>query len=288
MEIKQLKTFLAVADARSFLKAADSLYVTRQAISKTIDQLEDELGIELFFRNQKGAMMTPAGIYFYPRAASVVAEFDKLKSETMEMKHSYRPKINVCMSIGIYEHYATEIYNYRVEHSNEMQVSLRCCLEADAATVLADRRADAILSFLPPSQSMADTVKVLDTKIVFLVSKESAAADREVGISQLPKLLYNGGTEKAIWWDEPSSKNDIISSDLSYLFSLLQNGYGVLPIPEISVPDYLNFTMTLPAYPPQKPRSIYYSTLQPDHYNALSYTLMDVMYQEVISAESHQ
>ena len=43
MEIKQLRTFLKVADAKSFLKAAEELYVTRQALTKTIDQLEKEL-----------------------------------------------------------------------------------------------------------------------------------------------------------------------------------------------------------------------------------------------------
>ena len=36
MEIKQLRTFLAVANARSFLGAAANLYISRQAVSKTI------------------------------------------------------------------------------------------------------------------------------------------------------------------------------------------------------------------------------------------------------------
>ena len=39
MEIRQLRYFLAVANARSFLQAADSLYVSRQAVSKAITQL---------------------------------------------------------------------------------------------------------------------------------------------------------------------------------------------------------------------------------------------------------
>lgn len=285
MEIKQLRTFLTVADAGSFLKAAESLFVTRQALSKTIDQLEAELGVDLFFRNQKGAMMTPAGVYFYPRAASVVAEFDRLKSDTMSMKRSYRTKINVCMSIGIYDHYATKFHNYRTEHSNEMQLNLRCCLEADAATILADRRADAVLSFTKPSNSFGNTVLIGESNIVFLISKNIAAADRSVGINQLPKLLYNGGTDKPIWWDEAPKKNDIISSDMNYLYSLLMDGQGVMPMPKISVPDYLTFAMTFPAYPQPEPKQIYYSTLKPDHYNILTYALLEGMFLDVIQKD---
>ena len=42
MELRQLKYFLAVADARSFVAAADTLFISRQAISKSVAQLEQE------------------------------------------------------------------------------------------------------------------------------------------------------------------------------------------------------------------------------------------------------
>jgi DNA-binding transcriptional LysR family regulator len=283
MDIKQLKTFLAVADAKSFLKAADLLFVTRQALAKTVDQLEDELGVELFFRTQKGAMMTPAGVYFYPRAVQIVEEFDKLKDDTVNMARSYRPKINICLSIGIYDYYATKIHEYRKDHSGEMQIALRCCLETDAPRILADRRADAVLSFLKPSDSYANTVKIGESEIVLVVDRKIAASDRSVGINELPKLLYNGGTEKPLWWDERPGKQDIISSDLNYLYSLLREGKGVLPMPRISIPSYLDFTMVLPVYPKHAPMPIYYSTLQPDYYNQMNYSVLEGVFTNVIA-----
>ena len=48
MEIRQLKYFLAVADQRSFVNAANVLFISRQAVSKAIAQLETELNVELF------------------------------------------------------------------------------------------------------------------------------------------------------------------------------------------------------------------------------------------------
>lgn len=275
MEFKHLKTFIAVADSKSFLKAAESLYLTRQAITKTIDQLEAELGIELFFRTQKGAMMTPAGIYFYPRAAQIISEMEKLKEDSMDLKRSYRPKINICLSFGLYERYATSLYNYHEQHSGEFQLELRGSIDADSGTVLGDRKSDAIISFTKPSENFAETIKIAESPIVFLVSKNDASSNRDIGISQLPKLLYSGGFEHPLWWNEKPGKDDIVSSDISYLYSLLQSGKGIMPMPKIAVPDYLNFVMILPAFPEQKPCEIYYSTLQKDHYNALTGTLLD-------------
>ena len=60
MEIKQLRAFLAVANAKSFLAAAETMYITRQAVSKTVTQLEEELGVKLFSR---GGVLLPAGAY---------------------------------------------------------------------------------------------------------------------------------------------------------------------------------------------------------------------------------
>ncbi|MBQ3930783.1 MAG: LysR family transcriptional regulator, partial [Firmicutes bacterium] len=63
MEFKQLNVFLTVSDEHSFLRASQALFVSRQAVGKTIDQLEEELGMKLFVRGQNGVQLTPAGKY---------------------------------------------------------------------------------------------------------------------------------------------------------------------------------------------------------------------------------
>lgn len=282
MDFKHLKTFITVADSKSFLKAAEKLYISRQAITKTIDQLEDELGIELFFRTQKGAMMTPAGIYFYPRAAQIISEMEKLKSDSMDLKRSYRPNINVCISFGLYEKYATLLYNYLEKHSAEMDIQIKGCVDENAATILGDHKADAIISFTKAPENFSDSTKIAESEIVMLVSKESASSNRDIGISQLPKLLYDGGGKYPLWWNEKVGKNDIVSSDLSYLYTQLRLGKGTMPIPKIAVPDYLDFVIALPAFPKEKACEIYYSTLKKDHYNALTSTLLDDILTNVI------
>lgn len=61
----QLETFLRVADAGSFSKAADESYITPTAIIKQINVLEADLGIQLFIRTHRGITLTESGKSLY-------------------------------------------------------------------------------------------------------------------------------------------------------------------------------------------------------------------------------
>jgi DNA-binding transcriptional LysR family regulator len=64
----KLDTFIKTADAKSFNKAAEVLYVTPPAVIKQINRLEGELGVRLFKRNHQGLTLTAAGQSFYKDA----------------------------------------------------------------------------------------------------------------------------------------------------------------------------------------------------------------------------
>ncbi|MDE5932684.1 MAG: LysR family transcriptional regulator, partial [Lachnospiraceae bacterium] len=61
----QLETFLRVADAGSFNKAAELLYITPTAVIKQINLLESDLDVKLFERTHRGLKLTKAGISLY-------------------------------------------------------------------------------------------------------------------------------------------------------------------------------------------------------------------------------
>lgn len=61
----QLETFLQVADAGSFNKAAEQLFITPTAVIKQINRLEEELEVKLFERTHRGLKLTKAGTSLY-------------------------------------------------------------------------------------------------------------------------------------------------------------------------------------------------------------------------------
>ena len=64
MELKQLEYFLTVSNLKSFTRAAEQLYISQPSVTTAIRRLEDELGIILFERNKKQAVLTPEGEIF--------------------------------------------------------------------------------------------------------------------------------------------------------------------------------------------------------------------------------
>lgn len=61
----QLETFMKVADAGSFNKAAEELYITPTAVIKQINLLESSLELVLFERTHRGIVLTSAGKSLY-------------------------------------------------------------------------------------------------------------------------------------------------------------------------------------------------------------------------------
>lgn len=68
----QLETFLQVADAGSFNKAAQERFIVPSAVIKQINQLEKSLGVELFIRTYRGLALTEAGKSLYQDARYVI------------------------------------------------------------------------------------------------------------------------------------------------------------------------------------------------------------------------
>ena len=64
MKFRHLEYFIAAAEELNFTHAADRLHVSQPPFSKQIHDLEGELGINLFERQRKGVVLTPAGKSF--------------------------------------------------------------------------------------------------------------------------------------------------------------------------------------------------------------------------------
>jgi LysR family transcriptional regulator, low CO2-responsive transcriptional regulator len=95
MEIRQLRTLIAIAETGTFTAAAQRLHVTQAAISMQIRQLEDELGVQLFVRAPRRVRVTEAGEALCARARAILTEHDAAIAELSSLAASphYRLRI---------------------------------------------------------------------------------------------------------------------------------------------------------------------------------------------------
>jgi LysR family transcriptional regulator, regulator of the ytmI operon len=86
MDLRHLQTFQAVLREKSFLKAARSLGLAQPTVSLHIQELEKELGLELFDRSGKERAKTPAGELLAGRALPILDAVDVLSRSMAELK----------------------------------------------------------------------------------------------------------------------------------------------------------------------------------------------------------
>ncbi|MGI4730551.1 MAG: LysR family transcriptional regulator [Janthinobacterium lividum] len=80
MDLRQLRYFVAVAAERNFNKAAERLHMAQPPLSRSIQQLEAELGVELIDRSSRPLSLTPIGTFFHDQAVQVLRRMDDMRS----------------------------------------------------------------------------------------------------------------------------------------------------------------------------------------------------------------
>lgn len=83
MELRHLRYFIAVAEEKSFNKAAERLFISQPPLSRQIKQLEEEIGVTLIDRENRPLRLTEAGEFFYEHALQILKKSDDLRAMTI-------------------------------------------------------------------------------------------------------------------------------------------------------------------------------------------------------------
>jgi DNA-binding transcriptional LysR family regulator len=94
-----MEAFVLVVDAGSFSAAARHLNVGQPAISKSVAQLEDRLGVKLLVRSTRGLTPTEAGLNFYERARRSIEEADEAEVAARGAGRGLTGKLRICAAV---------------------------------------------------------------------------------------------------------------------------------------------------------------------------------------------
>ncbi|MEU3827048.1 LysR family transcriptional regulator [Streptomyces sp. NPDC029080] len=100
MELRQLEYFVAVAEERSFTRAAERVHISQSGVSAQVRQLERELGAELFDRSARVVTLTVAGKAALDHARAALAAAGAVGQAVGEVTDLIRGRVTVGMVIG--------------------------------------------------------------------------------------------------------------------------------------------------------------------------------------------
>ena len=180
MDLNKLELFFAAANSRSFTQAAEKCNVAQTTVSKYIAQLEDELGMKLFYRTTRECSLTEAGHTFYNGAKELVRDYDDLRKQLQQVNENE-------LRIGIYGEFfdLSILGNFRKTYPDiELKVSF------DSRTNLYDQlKRRKIHAVLIPNILVAEALKDHSLRMVDVLSGDaflycSEAATKKYGSIQ--------------------------------------------------------------------------------------------------------
>ena len=87
MELRHLRCFLIVAEELHFARAAERLHIDQSPLSRTIKELEEELGVRLFIRTTRNTQLTRAGRQLLEHVPRIFTALDQARDGVKSASH---------------------------------------------------------------------------------------------------------------------------------------------------------------------------------------------------------
>ena len=249
MEIRNLATFVRIAQLHNFSKAAEQLGYSQSAITMQIKQLEEELNVRLFERIGKHIRLTQAGDRLLPRAMEVLNAVRRAQTVSMGQGEISGPlRIGTAKSLLI-----SVLPPVIVEFSRRyLKVEVSTCTGLVEELFCMVRQNDIdLLFFLDKRIDFPEWVKVSERKeeIFFVASAASPLADRKkIPLDELveqPFLLTEHGISYRYAFEQMVAQNGLEvhpfleTGNTDIITRMLLHNMGVSFLPGYVVQDYL-------------------------------------------------
>ena len=211
MELRHLKYFVTVAEAQSFTKAAEKLFIAQPPLSRQIQNLENEFGVLLFERGSRPLQLTEAGKFFYQHAVKLLANAEEIKSMTKRVGMLERTvRIGFVGSL-LYGLLSRIVYLYRQQYP-QLKIELVEMTTTHQIPALKEGRIDIGFGRLRVSDPAIRRVLLRKERLMLAVHASHFLAHQKQGV-------YLADLVDEVIFLYPSQPKPSFSSQISNLFS---------------------------------------------------------------------
>ena len=101
MELRHLRCFIAVAEELHFARAAERLHIEQSPLSRTIKELEEDLGEQLFVRTSRSTRLTRAGKLFLEHVPRIFTALQQARDSVKAAANGFHGQLRIALSDGI-------------------------------------------------------------------------------------------------------------------------------------------------------------------------------------------
>src|SRR5256886_7558534 len=185
MDINHLEVFLAVAQEKSFSRAAETLHRTQPAVSQAIRRLEAELGEPLFDRSSKDGTMTAAGRVLHDFAQQMMNLRHHAHSAIRELRDLHRGKLSLSANEYTVMGLLPLIPIFRARHPH-IKIEVKRSLASRIPGEILGRDVEiGVVSFKPNDQAIKSMPVAVDELALVVAPNHPLAARKIVSVREL-------------------------------------------------------------------------------------------------------
>ena len=233
MELRQLRYFCEAAKCEHFSSAADALFVSQPALSRTIKNLEEELNVPLFEPKGRGVQLTPYGKYFHEVAQQALESLDDASRKLLRLSTSSSITISIINDIPeLFSHLLRAFFK---DHP-DIPV-LESPMRDGALNFFESSPGAFLLSYHPYNSRTIHSKQLMQDAFVLLTPPDHLLAGRSsVELDQLHSFPHVGHSTIKLprLIEKKLAHPKYLVSDLLSVARLVSQGYGVSVIPASS------------------------------------------------------
>jgi DNA-binding transcriptional LysR family regulator len=185
-ELRQLRYVIEVAQQRSFTRAAERLHVAQQALSQQVKTVEDQLGVKLFERGNRGVSLTPAGSVFVQEARRVVNGAERVVRRTQAAARGETGTLRLAYTVSTAYETLPALVTALKDATSALQIQQREMTAVDLAGALLDGEQDAALC---PRMTLAAGLERLEIRrepfVAAVPATDPLAARPAIAVAEL-------------------------------------------------------------------------------------------------------
>ena len=193
MDIRYMRYFVAVAEARNFTHAAESLNTVQPSLSRQIKRLEGLVGTQLFFRNKHEVRLTAAGEIFLRECRAILQQIDQAMVLAREGARAEAGHITIGFVHGTEKLFFDNLFPRLRRKYADMQITFRSFCESELFLCLHDHSVDAAFLNGPFFDPQCATEFFMHQRIVAAIPTSHPLASKpRVPIAKLAELPLVG------------------------------------------------------------------------------------------------
>ncbi|NBW04963.1 MAG: LysR family transcriptional regulator [Alphaproteobacteria bacterium] len=149
IELRHLRTIMAIHSAGSVAQAAEQLHITQSALSHQLKAIREQLGVDLFVKNTKPMRLSAEGVRFLRAAERILPEIDQLKAEFDNLQKGQAGRLHIAIECHACFEWLFPVLNLFRSAFPDVDIDIRPGLAFRALAALVDEEVDVVISSDP-------------------------------------------------------------------------------------------------------------------------------------------